>query len=59
LKIRGEAFNHLALQYFSLLKKPAILLYISFLIRESAKIPPFPPLKKGGEGGFKKALSKS
>jgi hypothetical protein len=33
---------------FGFLKKANIL----FCSRESAEIPPFPPLKKGGEGGF-------
>jgi hypothetical protein len=38
-------------QDFSFLKKAALFLYISFLSKASAEIPPFLPLKKGSEGG--------
>jgi len=34
------------------LKKATILLYISFLSKASAEIPPFPPLEKGDGGGI-------
>jgi hypothetical protein len=36
-----------------------MFLYISLLSKASAEIPPFPPLKRGAEGGFEKAISKS
>jgi hypothetical protein len=39
-------------QYFSFLKKAAIFIYMALLSKASAKIPPFPPLKKGGGGGI-------
>jgi hypothetical protein len=44
------------------MRKAAIFIYISFLGKASAEIPPFPPLKKGGGGGvleghFKKLYS--
>jgi hypothetical protein len=40
------------------LKKAVLFLYISLLSKASAEIPLFPPLKKGAERGFKKAISK-
>jgi hypothetical protein len=46
-------------QYLSFLKKAAIFIYMALSSKASAKIPPFPPLKRGAEGGFKKAISKS
>ena len=38
--------------HFSLLKKAPIFLYISFLSKDTAEIPPFPPMKKGGGWGI-------
>ncbi|MBP1723526.1 MAG: hypothetical protein H6Q44_1231, partial [Deltaproteobacteria bacterium] len=37
---------------FSFLKKATLFLYISFLSKAFAEIPPFPPLKKVGGGGI-------
>jgi hypothetical protein len=42
----------------SLFEKALWILYISLLNKAFAKIPPCPPLKKGGREGFKKAASK-
>jgi hypothetical protein len=41
------------------LKKAAIFLYIFLLSKASEEIPQFPILKRGAEGGFKEAFSKS
>jgi hypothetical protein len=43
----------------SLFEKALWILYISLLNKAFAEFPPFPPLKKGGRGGFKKAFQKA
>jgi len=47
-KMREKIFHNT----FAFLKKVTLFLYISFLTKASAEIPPFPPFKKGGRGGI-------
>jgi hypothetical protein len=58
-EVRTQAIKNEERKEHRAKKKGAIFIKVSLLSKAPAEIPPFPPLKKGGGGGFKKAISKT